>query len=254
MVTGELSHLRLRLLAVLCFLIVVVSVRHPLYVALLTAGVLLLYLAGRRGLRPLLLRLGPVFLGSALFFVLVLVSHPGEAAWQVGAVGLSRSGLATAGLISLRLLAAATAVAWLSATLGERNLFAALWGLGLPPLLIYQLLFTWRFLHVLAEDVWALHRAAGARAYVPGRFLWDRATFGTLGRLLGALLLRSLSRSERVSLAVACRGLNGHPPLVVANPGWRWRDLPAGLSLAAAAAVLIWLDRGGLWPMLLSWR
>lgn len=241
----ELTAPHVRLVGTMMFVAVVTSLRDPVLLAALALGALALCLASRLGLRFLLARLGLVFSGSALFLVLTVVSQPGNP-----------EALVLAGLACLRLLAAAAAVIWLVGTLGERNLFAALYSLGMPPLLIYQLLLTWRYFHVLAADVLSLWRATGARGFTPGCSLGHRYTFQTLGRLIGACFVRSLARGERVSLAVASRGLGGCPPLVVSRPGWRWRDLLPGLAMAGMAALLLWLDRGGLWLTLLpiSWR
>lgn len=242
---GSPAAPHLRLVGVLIFIAVVTSLRDPVLLAVLALAALGLGLASRLGWRFLLTRLGLVLASGVPFLLFTLVSQSGHP-----------QALMLAALVGLRLLAAAASLIWLVGTLGERNLFIAFYSLGLPPLFVSQLLFTWRYFHVLAADVLSLRQAAAARGFVPGASLRHRHTFRTLGQLLGAFFLRSLARGERVGLAVAARSLGPCPPLAVARPGWQRRDLLPGLVMAGVAAILVWLDRGGLWLTLISisWR
>lgn len=232
----------LRLLGVLAFVGVVTGLRDPVLLAALAPAVLVLVPAARLSWRFFLARLVPVLGGGGLFALLYLVGRAGDP-----------RAVEEAGLLGLRLFASATVVIWLMGTLGERNLFLALSRLRLPPLFLCQLLFTWRYLHVLAGDLLSLRRAAAARGFVPGAGLGHGRTFSTLGRMAGACLLRSFARGDRVALAAAARGFGLRPPLA-AGAGDGRRDLLPGLALAGLAAVLFWLDRGGLWPGLTFWR
>ena len=235
--TGSSKAPELRVAGVVVLVVSATTCRNPHVLSALAALVFALCLWGNLPLRHFFRRLAMV-LGGSLFFLVLAAWPPESSPAPQGAIG--------AGTLALRLAVAAGAVAWLQGTLGDRQLFAAFSRLRVPPVLLYQMLITWRYFHVLGEDLLSLWRAAGARGFAKGGGLWDRRTFVTLGHLAGALLVRSAGRAERIALALASRNLNGHPPLVVAR-SWSWREVASCLAMVGVAALAIWLERGASW-------
>lgn len=129
-------------------------------------------------------------------------------------------------------------VVLLSTTTPLPRLCAALERLGAPSLLASTLLLTERYLSLLREELSSLWRAARLRGFRP--VAWS--SWMLFGKLLGALLLRTFDRAERVSLAMRARGFRGRffsPPL----PGWRGYEL-ALLGLAGLwSGALLWLTQ-----------
>lgn len=113
----------------------------------------------------------------------------------------------------------------------------ALRALRLPKLLVDMMLFTYRYLHELGQDLDRMRTAARLRGFQPHRP--DRHTLATVGALAGSLLIRSHDQSTRVHQATILRGYNMATPdchHFVAG----WRDTVAlGVVLLVAAGVLL---------------
>ncbi len=89
------------------------------------------------------------------------------------------------------------------------NVCHALRSLGLPLLFVSQLLFLYRYLFVLTEEVMRMIRAR------------DMRSFGAKGteikvfvRIIGTLFLRTLERAERIYSAMLSRGFRGDLPIL----------------------------------------
>ena len=118
------------------------------------------------------------------------------------------------------------------------DLIHALEHLRIPAILTTIIAFLYRYLFVLADEVFRLMRAresrsagmaAPASVVRPGRSVAWRARVA--GNMAGQLFLRSYERSDRVYNAMLSRGYNGHMETI--NPHeLRRRDyLTAGLAL-----------------------
>src|SRR4030065_721917 len=82
----------------------------------------------------------------------------------------------------------------------------ALQKLRCPTLLINMLLFSYRYVFVLLEEMRRMYDAMLARGFQPGT---NRRTLTVLGHYVGCLLLRSLERTDRVYNAMLSKGLTG---------------------------------------------
>lgn len=80
-----------------------------------------------------------------------------------------------------------------------------------PAKLTHLFFFSWRYLHVLEEELSKMRRAALARGFKPATNVF---TYKTYANLLGGLLVRSMERGERIYRAMICRGFNGYFPLL----------------------------------------
>lgn len=92
--------------------------------------------------------------------------------------------------------------------------------LGVPVLFTAQLLFVYRYLHVLVEEALAMRQARDARSF--GRSSYP---LGVWGMLVGQLLLRTFGRAERIGRAMRARGFTGRLAADPDNrPAWTARD------------------------------
>ncbi len=111
--------------------------------------------------------------------------------------------------ILLKFVLTISAALLLIATTPFPSVCHALRSLGMPLLFVSQLLFLYRYLFVLAEEVMRMVRAR------------DMRSFGTRGtgikvfvRILGTLFLRTLERAERIYSAMLSRGFQGDIPIL----------------------------------------
>lgn len=120
----------------------------------------------------------------------------------VGPLSLS-GGLVSFLSILLRFLLTVSAALLLIATTGFESVTAAMGRFKVPAVFTTQLLLLYRYGYVLVEETARMTRARSLRS--GGR----RLEITELGPFIGQLLLRTLDRAERISLAMSCRGFTG---------------------------------------------
>lgn len=97
----------------------------------------------------------------------------------------------------------------LVATSGMGKIAAVLVQLRVPKIFVMQILFMYRYISVLMEEVSRVLRAHALRS------LEDKGIrFPVWGSLLGQLFLRTIDRAERIYQAMLCRGFTGAFPIV----------------------------------------
>jgi len=181
--------------------------------------------AARLPLRDTLQRLMPLNVFLALLWVFTLASSSDMQSNAVLLLG-----------ITLRANAIVILITALVATLEVVSFGAALHGLRVSPKLVTLLLFTVRYAAVLRAEYTILRRAMRARCFAPRTNLH---TLRALGNLVGMLLVRGFDRSERVLMAMKCRGYTGRFPHAAFRP-MRGRDyLLASCALMCAATLFI---------------
>lgn len=221
---------RVKVLATLAFVAVVASFGRQELLRLAPLALFPLALAAlgdvplRSLLRPLAIA-SPFALGVAVFEPFldrapVLV---------IGGVSVTGGALGLVTILAKFALSLSAALL-LVATTGFDQVCVALRRLGAPRVLVAQLLLTHRYLFVLSAEAARSLRAHALRA--PGR---ERPTLRVAGTMLAALLVRALSRAERIHAAMRCRGFEGDLPLVRGGRLGR-RD---ALFAAATAALLV---------------
>jgi cobalt/nickel transport system permease protein len=181
--------------------------------------------------RPLL-HINVLFLLTALMTIPFV---PGETLWMAGPIPVTREGLLFMALITLKGNAVvAWCVVWLGsmepATLGH-----ALSRLRLPTPFIRLLMSTIRYIDVLQEEYACMRMAMRARGFKPQL---TRLSLRAHGLLVGALLLRSLERADRVADAMKCRGHHG-VYAATETLVWRAADTALMIGLGAACALLL---------------
>jgi cobalt/nickel transport system permease protein len=200
------------------------------------AGALLLALLARLPFRWFLIRLGSVTLFLALFLLWLPFLREGPT-WDVGPLSFSQKGTLLALTLWLKALSMVSLVLVLCASAPVGVTLKAAQALHVPGLLIHLVLLTYRYVHLLADELARLRVALRIRGYRP-RGNWH--SYRTVGQVAGVLLVRGYERAERVSQAMRCRGFDGHFRSLV-EFHTRWHDLAGFLGiLASAVALLAW--------------
>jgi cobalt/nickel transport system permease protein len=212
--------------------------------AVLGVGVALSILA-RPPWRVLLARLGAVNAFVAFLWLVVPVSAPGEPiAHLVDGLAVTREGVALAGLITLKTNAIFLCVLALVATTPAPSLARAMAALGVPDKFSFLFLFTYRYLHVIAEEYGRLATAARLRGFVPAT---SRHAYRAYAALVAMVLVKSFDRSHRVYQAMLLRGFTGaFPSLARFSPGRRDAAFAAVMAMALGCSLLLefWWGRG----------
>ncbi len=116
--------------------------------------------------------------------------------------------------IIIRGLLATQALLLLIRVAGFNDMCEAMRQLGVPSVIVTQLLMVYRYLAVLLQEALTMQRARQARSYGKSSFkasMW--------GPFVGQLLLRTIERSRRINMAMKARGFNGS---LSASPPSHW--------------------------------
>ena len=148
-------------------------------------------------------------------------------------------------LVTLKSNAILLAFLAMVATMNAPTMGHALDRLGVPPKLVFLFLFTYRYLHVIADEWRRLITAARLRGFVPRTGMHS---YRTIAHLLAMVLVNSFDRSGRVYQAMILRGFSGRFASVVRFRA-RARDAVFALLWLAATAALTVMD---LYPEVLG--
>jgi cobalt/nickel transport system permease protein len=196
---------RAKVLATVVFLVCVVSMGKYDLLALLPFVIFPIVLMTDSGMPSR--ELGARLAIAAPFALVVGVFNPFFDQTVLGTIGpiTVTGGWVSYASIMLRFLLTTSAALMLIATTGMTGVCAGIERLGVPDVLSTQLLFLYRYIFVLAEEVMRLARARSLRSF-------DNRGMGVkvYGSILGHLLLRSVARAQRVFDAMQCRGFDGH--------------------------------------------
>jgi len=197
---GPLHQLggRVKLVATLIFVVVVVATPIGGWRLLAAEGLILAFLVGLSGVSPRVLAtrwLG--FLALVGFLALtVAYSHKQRADLGLAVVALTIVAKNSLAFVATLLLAHVTPF---------HQLLAAMRGLGMPAVLAATLQFMHRYLHVLTDELDRMLKARRSRTFRrTGRLDW-----GLLTGSIGILFLRAFERGERVHSAMLARGWDG---------------------------------------------
>lgn len=172
-----------------------------------------------------------------LLFVLALPLLGGPPQLPLLGIGLSLPGLHAAAGITLKASFGLLATGILAATTPLPEIVTALERLRVPRVFTVVAGFLVRYTEVLAEELARMRTAAVCRGANP-RWFWQLRDV-TAG--LGALVVRSFDRGERVYQAMASRGYTGALPAALsgaAAPAPMWGCALAVPALAVLGAVL----------------
>ncbi|MEO3976190.1 cobalt ECF transporter T component CbiQ [Streptomyces sp. CAU 1734] len=224
-----------KIVAVLCFVLAVVSTPREAVWAFGLYALLLAAVAAAAGIPPgfLLCRL-LVEIPFVAFALLMPFVVPGERTAVLG-VQLSVPGLWGAWNILAKGTLGVAASVLLAATTEIRALLLGLERLRLPPLLVQIASFMVRYGDVIADEMRRMSIARRSRGFeARGVRQW-----GVLAKSAGALFIRSYERGERVHLAMVSRGYTGTMPAIGATAATRAQWARAAALPAAALAVAL---------------
>ena len=199
---------RIKLLSSLVFIAVVVSFPKHAITGLLPFFLFpVLFLTLGDIPAPLILKKVLIVSPFALFVGIFNPLFDGHPVFQVFGFTVVRGWISFASIILKFALTISTALL-LIATTSFPGICFAMQRLGVPRVFVAQLLFLYRYIFVLMEEVMKIVRAR------------DMRSFGKRGRelkyiipLIGVLFMRTVDRAERVYQAMLARGFNGniHP-------------------------------------------
>jgi len=195
---------RAKVVTTLVFLVCVISFDTYAVLAMLPMAVYPLFLALDAGL-PLGF-LGRKLLAVAPFAVLIGILNPlldQEVVAQVGRFAITGGWISFFSIL-LRFALTTMAALVLIATTGFTGVCMALERLGMPDVLVTQLLLLYRYIFVLGEETMRLARARALRSF------GDRGLgMRVYSQMLGSLLLRTYARAQRIYQAMLARGFDG---------------------------------------------
>ena len=197
---------RTRIIFATVYCFVVAFAGHiPMLLAAVAISAVLVYLSGIRfkdiGRRMVMVN-GLVL----LLWAVVPLTYGGETLLRIGWLDVSREGVSLSILITLKSNAILLAFIALIATMPLATLGHALKRLWVPPKIIHLLLMNYRYVFVIELEYQRLMRAAKIRGFQPGTNLH---TYRTYAYVIGMLLVRTVSRAQRVHQAMLCRGFKG---------------------------------------------
>jgi cobalt/nickel transport system permease protein len=180
----------------------------PLILA--TGGAATALFAAQLPWRDLAKRFAAVNLFLLFLWMVLPWTYGQEHIWAPHTWQLSSDGLRLCLAITLKANAITGFLVVLLATSSVPEIGRGLHQLRLPDKLVFLLLFTYRYIHVIAEEWQRLFRAAQLRGFSPGT---NRRTYTTLGHMLSQVFVRSFDRSQRIYQAMLLRGFTGrfHP-------------------------------------------
>jgi cobalt/nickel transport system permease protein len=163
--------------------------------------------------RLLLGRLLPA-LPFALFGGVANLFFDTEQISSIGGIAITAGAVSFVSIMAKTVLSV-SAILLLVSTTGMSDLSRQLALVGAPGVFTLQLVMTYRYLGVLAEEAGAMYAS-----YI----LRSRGAYGIrigdTGAFVGSLLLRSVDRAERVYGAMKCRGFSGaYPSAPIGKPG-----------------------------------
>ena len=170
------------------------------------AGGFLLICWARLPLRETAGRLAAINFFVFLVAVVVPFTTPGTPAFTLLSLPVTWQGLELALSVWLKCNAIAAVNLAFLATSTIFSLAHALAHLKVPSKLVQLFFFSWRYIHVLEEELGRIRTAAALRGFRPSTSLH---TYRTIAWMTGALLIKGYERGERVYMAMQCRGFNG---------------------------------------------
>lgn len=114
--------------------------------------------------------------------------------------------------ITLRLSLTVTAALILVATTGIDAICTGFLRMGVPKVIVIQLLFLYRYVHVLLDEFIRVMQAYRLRS-----FHGEGLRFKAWGSLVGQLLMRTIDRAQRIYQAMLCRGFDGEIRMLRTN-------------------------------------
>ncbi|HDD36581.1 MAG: cobalt ECF transporter T component CbiQ [Archaeoglobaceae archaeon] len=143
-------------------------------------------------------------------FTILALTFPGEKT-SFYFISLSKDGIYSGALISIRAIAATMLVFPMIGTMRFDETIKALYMLRIPNSLVQMLMFTYRYIFVFADE---FHRMLTAMESKGFKLKTNLYSFAVIGRAIGMLFVKSYERAERVYQAMLSRGYTGNPKTI----------------------------------------
>lgn len=170
----------------------------------------------------------------APFAVLVGIFNPAldrEVLLHLGSLGISGGWVSFVSIL-VRFFLTTIAALVLIATTSFSGVCVGLRRLGVPDVMVTQLLLLYRYIFVLGEETMRMARARALRSFD------DRGMgLAVYGQILGHLLLRTYARAGRLYQAMLARGFDGEVRIVRALR-FTWRDVAFTFGWSALFVVM----------------
>ena len=230
---------RVKLLAALAVLVMVLSYRGIAFPLLMALFSLFLCIRMRIPLRTLVLRFSePLFIAGVILFLKVFFSGR-DALFSVDFLGLRvvahADGLAAGLRIVCRIIGAVSVVAALGFATPFNEFMAGLSWFRVPKGFIEILVFAYRSIFVLFEDAMVIYTAQKNRL----GYSTIRRGLSSFGILAGSLTLKAFENSQVTAVAMAQRGYDGSMPMLGHKP-FRAREIVVSLLILACAGA-VWM-------------
>lgn len=209
---------RIKLLAVLTLLMMVLSCREGGFPLLVTALSLGTCFWMRIRLRLLVLRFAQPLIIAVLIILLktFATGHHALFTWSVAGITIigSSDGLHQGLIIAARIVGAMSLVSFLGFSTSFTALMSALAWLRVPKGLVEVALFAWRALFILFDDATVVYSAQKNRLGYSGY----RRGLRSFGILIGAMIIKAFDNSQTMTAAMVQRGYDGSMPLLRQQP------------------------------------
>lgn len=235
---------RAKIIALIGLTVIVVTTPARAMWAFALYAALLVFLIGL-GRVPLgyvlkrLLVVLPVLLMVAVF--LPFFHKAGRGSYSLGGLNVSNEGLLVLWNAGAKAVLSVLSVTVLGATTPFADLVTGFAHLRAPKVFVLIVSFMYRYSFVFANEAGRMRRAMASRNF---RARW-LGNVPVLGRMLGALFLRSYGRGERVYVAMLSRGYEGTVTLASDTDFGAAEAVFAGTILAAAIAVRVFASLVG---------
>jgi cobalt/nickel transport system permease protein len=229
---------RAKIIALLGLAVIVVTTPARAVWAFALYAALLVFLIGLARvplghvLKRLLIVL-PVLLMVAVF--LPFFHKAGQGSYSLGGLSVGNVGLMVLWNAAAKALLSVLSVTVLGATTPFADMVAGFERMHAPKVFVLIVSFMYRYSFVFLDEARRMRRAMTSRNF---RAHW-LGNVPVLGRMLGALFLRSYGRGERVYVAMLSRGYEGAVTLASDTDFGPAEAVFAGTVLAAAIAVRV---------------
>jgi len=196
----------------------------------------------------------PIFAGIIAVPMIFNVFLPGDPLMQVAYLGpgahlgpfslpesifITKQGSMAAVVFTMRVATCVSAVVLLFLTTPQQILFKSLRTVGVPKLYVLTLQMTYRYIFLLMDLIREMYVAKKARTIRAAGLIEEQKWVG--GRI-GYTLIRSLSMSEKVHMAMMSRGFNGEVH-IMQEFEMKNRDYLAGAVAISASLVLVLISQ-----------
>ena len=196
----------------------------------------------------------PVFAGIIAVPMIFNVFLPGDPLYRLAYLGpgahlgpfslpesifITKQGTMAAVIFTMRVATCVSAVVLLFLTTPQQVLFKSLRTVGVPKLYVLTLQMTYRYIFLFMELIREMYVAKKARTIKAGGLIDEQKWVG--GRI-GYTLIRSLSMSEKVHMAMMSRGFNGEVH-IMQEFKMKNRDYLAGAVAISASLVLVLISQ-----------